>query len=201
MKIGIIGSGNIGGTLGKRWAAKGHQVMLSSRDPQGEKMQALAQEAGENASTGTAQAAIAFGDVIVLAVPFNQAGAILSEADDLHNKIVIDAMNRFDGQSAGMEVVRLAKNGRVVKAFNTVAWEVIAQPQYGVANASLLFAGDDADAKRVVAQLCAELGFDPLDVGGADNIPALESALMPLWRLLGPLLGREYGLRILKRGE
>src|SRR5579871_4613479 len=108
MKIAAIGSGHIGGTLGKRWAALGHQVMFASRDPQGEKMQALIKEAGDNASAGTAQQAIAFADVIVLAVPFDQVGTILTEAGDLHNKVVIDAMNRFDGQSAGQEVLKLA---------------------------------------------------------------------------------------------
>ena len=111
MKIGVIGSGHIGGTLGKAWAAHGHEVMFSSRDPHSEKMQILLKEAGNNATAGTVSEALAFGDVIALAVPFDQAEAILTAAGDLHNKVVIDAMNRFDGQSAGMDVLRWVKNG------------------------------------------------------------------------------------------
>ena len=199
MKIGAIGSGHMGGTLGKLWAAKGHQVMFSSRDPHGEKMQALIQEAGSNAKAGTSQDAIAFGDVILLAVPFAEVEHILTQAGDLQNKIVIDATNRFDGQSAGMEVIRLAKHGRVVKAFHAVAWEVLGQPQFGPSRATIFITGDDEEAKQVVAQLCRDIGCDPLDVGGAENIPTIETVITPLWRLLLPRLGRDFSISILRR--
>jgi 8-hydroxy-5-deazaflavin:NADPH oxidoreductase len=199
MKIGIIGSGHIGGTLGKLWAAKGHHVMFSSRSPQSDKMQMLYQEAGANAQIGTVQEAIEFGEVILLAVPPTAVEEVLEEAVDLHQKILINSTNRQDGKSAGMEVIRLAKNARVVRAFNSLAWEVLSNPQYGSINASMFLVGDDSAAKKVVAELCRDIGLDPVDAGNSENIPLLEESLGTLWRILAPKFGREYSLRILRR--
>jgi len=199
MKIGILGSGNIGGTLGTLWVEKGHQVMFSSRHPQSEKMRALLHTAGENAQTGSVLEAIDFGEVILLAVPGSEIEQVLGEAGDFQQKILINSANLLDGRSAGVEVLRLAKNARVVRAFNTVAWEVIANPQYGPTNATLFINGDDPEAKAVVARLGQEIGFDSVDAGDSATIPNVEKALGMLWRIFVPQLGREYTLRVLRR--
>jgi 8-hydroxy-5-deazaflavin:NADPH oxidoreductase len=199
MKIATIGSGNMGGTLGKLWAQHGHQVMFGSRDPHSDKIRTLLQTAGTNAQAGTVQEAIAFAEVILLAVLPTDVERILDEAGDLNNKILINCTNRFDGKSADLEVLRLAKNARVVRAFNTLAWEVLANPQYGPINATAFLSGDDSVAKEVVAQLSSEIGLDPVDVGGSANMEKIETAIGTLWRILSPQFGRDYSLRILRR--
>lgn len=201
MKIASIGSGNMGGTLGKRWAAQGHQVMFASRDPQSEKMRALLQEAGANAQAGTVEEAAAFGDVIVLAVMPDDVEQVLAQAGDLGDKIVINCTNRFDGKSADAEVVRLARNARVVRAFHTLPWEVLANPQYGPTNATAFLSGEDSGAKEVVAGLARDIGLDPVDVGGSANMERVEAASGMLWGVLGPKFGRTYGLRVVRRSD
>ena len=109
--------------------------------------------------------------------------------------------SRFDGQSAHEVVTRFAQNVRPVKAFNTLAWEVLINPQYEAGNASLFIAGDDAEAKEIVAQLCRDMGLDPVDSGGTAAIPVMETAFWPFYRLLVPHFGRDYSLRVLRRGE
>jgi predicted dinucleotide-binding enzyme len=199
MKIASIGSGNMGGTLGRLWAAHGHQVMFGSRDPQSDKIRTLLQAAGMNAQAGTVQEAIAFGEVILLAVLPTEVERVLEEAGDLNNKILINCTNRFDGKSADMEVLRLAKNARVVRTFNTLPWEVLANPQYGPINATAFLSGDNSEAKEVVIQLSQDIGLDPVDVGGSANMEKIETAMGTLWSILSPKFGRDYSLRILRR--
>ncbi|MEQ7049765.1 NAD(P)-binding domain-containing protein [Paenibacillaceae sp. P-4] len=112
MKIASIGSGNMGGTLGKRWAAIGHSVMFGSRDPNSEKVKLLLQVAGANAKAGTIKEAVAFGEVILLAVLPGDVERVLTEAGDLDGKILINCTNRYDGASADMEVRRFTRNAR-----------------------------------------------------------------------------------------
>src|SRR5579859_5225802 len=134
MRIATIGSGHIGGTLGKLWAAKGHEVLFSSRHPDSDGMQVLVHEAGASARTGTVRDAFAFGEIILLAIPPTELEQVMQEAGDLQNKILINSVNRRDDKSAGPEVHQLANNARVVRAFNSVAWEVLLKPQYGPIN-------------------------------------------------------------------
>jgi predicted dinucleotide-binding enzyme len=199
MKIASIGSGNMGGTLGRRWAAHGHQVMFGSREPQSDKIRTLLQAAGMNAQAGTVREAIAFGEVILLAVLPTDVERVLEEAGDLNNKILINCTNRYDGKSADMEVLRLAKNARIVRTFNTLPWEVLANPQYGSSNATSFMSGDDSEAKEVVAHLSRDIGLDPVDVGGSANMEKIEAAMGTLWGILSPKFGRDYSLRVLRR--
>jgi predicted dinucleotide-binding enzyme len=199
MKIASIGSGNMGGTLGKQWAAHGHQVMFGSRDPHSDKIKALLQAVGANAQAGTLQEAIAFGEVILLAVLPTDIERVLEAAGDLNNKILINCTNSFDGKSADMEVIRLAKNARVVRAYNTLPWEVLANPQYGPINSTAFLSGNDSQAKEVLAQLSRDIGLDPVDVGGSTNMEQIEKAIGALWGILSPQFGRDYSLRVLRR--
>lgn len=199
MNIASIGSGHIGGTLGTLWAACGHRVMFGSRDPHSARMRSLLQEAGSNAAAGTVSEAIAFGDAVLLAVPPSEVERVLREAGNLQGKIVINCTNRYDGKSADREVQRLADNARVVRAFHTLPWEVIANPQFGSTNAGLFVSGDDAEAKAVVSRLAADIGLDPIDVGGSAEMAKVEEAVGLLWTVFSPSFGRDFGLRVLRR--
>lgn len=199
MKIASIGSGNMGGALGKRWAAIGHRVKFGSRDPNSEKMKLLLQVAGDNAQAGTVKEAAAFGEVILLAVLPDQVERVLAESGDLDGKILINCTNRFDGVSADAEVRRLAPNARIVRAFHALPWEVIANPRYEAGAATAFLYGDDPAAVEVVARLASDIGLDPVDVGDSDAMAKAETAVGTLWSVLAPKFGREYSLSVLRR--
>lgn len=177
MKIGILGAGNVGKTLGERWKSVGHEVTYGVRTP------------GTPGTATVAQAARE-ADVIVLAVPWGAVRDAIAEAGDLEGKILIDATNPiredFSGleigtnDSAGEFVARLAPKASVVKAFNTIGFNVMADPAFGQVAASLLIAGNSEEAKRVVAALASELGFTPEDSGPIEQSRGLE-ALAWLW--------------------
>ncbi|AEI41701.1 NADPH-dependent F420 reductase [Paenibacillus mucilaginosus] len=199
MKIAAIGSGNMGGTLGKRWAALGHQVMFGSRDPHSQKIKLLLQDAGTNAQAGTIREAAAFGEVILLAVLPDDVERVLAEAGDLKGKILINCTNRYDGKSADAEVRRLAPNAHVVRAFHTLPWEVLADPRYDAGTAAAFLSGDDPAATATVAHLISEMGLDPVEVGVPDGMAQVETAVGTLWSVLAPRFGREYSLSVLRR--
>ncbi|MFC4101673.1 NADPH-dependent F420 reductase [Paenibacillus xanthanilyticus] len=199
MKIASIGSGNMGGTLGKRWAALGHRVMFGSRNPYSEKIRLLLQDAGANAQAGTIKEAVAFGEIILLAVLPDDVEHVLTEAGDLDGKILINCTNRYDGKSADAGVRRLAQNARVVRAFHTLPWEVLANPQYEAGTATAFLSGDDPEAVAAVSKLTTQLGLDPVDVGGPDGMAKVETAIGTIWGVLAPKFGREYSLSVLRR--
>lgn len=178
MKIGIIGSGNIGGTLTRRLRALGHEVTVSnSRGP--ETLAPLAAETG--AIAGTAREAAEAGDVVVIATPLRAVPHLPAEA--LRGKVVVDTNNyyaRRDGQIGAIDsgtpssrwTASQLPGARVVKAFNTIqAGHLFAngRPAGDPARIALPVAADDADAKQTVMALVDELGFDPVDAGGLDD--------------------------------
>lgn len=201
MNIALIGSGHIGGTLGKAWATKGHRVTFGSRDPQCERMRALLESIGPNAAAASVKEAAAFGEIVVLAVPGTEIERVLDEAGDLRRKIVVNATMLFDGRSADAEVRRLANGARVVRAFHTSTWEALANPRFGGANATLFMSGEDEEAKQIVFRLGAEAGFDMVDTGGAEAMAEIEKALFSFWTALSPWFGRDYAIRVLRREE
>jgi predicted dinucleotide-binding enzyme len=176
MRIGIIGSGRIGGTLGLLWARAGHEVLFSGSHSAA-KLRALADEAGPAARVGTPREAAAFGDVVVLATPWWERERAAREAGGLDGKVVIDTGNPYrEGwvpyrlpadTSSGEETAEHLPGARVVKAFNTLQAGVLASaPTRGERDRlALFYAGDDTEAKRAVATLIADAGFEPVDVG------------------------------------
>ncbi|MFK7693130.1 NADPH-dependent F420 reductase [Paenibacillus sp. HJGM_3] len=199
MKIASIGSGNMGGTLGKRWAALGHRVMFGSRDPHNEKMKLLLQVAGANAQAGTIKETVAFGEAILLAVLPDDVESALAEAGDLDGKILINCTNRYDGASEDVEVRRLARNARVVRAFHTLPWEVLSNPRYEAGTATAFLSGDDPAAVAAVANLATDIGLDPVNIGGPEAMAKVEMAVGMIWSVLAPKFGREYSLSVLRR--
>ncbi|HOJ23385.1 MAG TPA: NADPH-dependent F420 reductase [Armatimonadota bacterium] len=184
MRIGIIGAGMVGGALGKRWASLGHQVLFGVRDPAAPKVKQLLADAGPNACAGSVAEAAAFGPVVVLAVPWSAAREAIQAAGDLTGKILIDPTSPIkrdlsgldvpEGSSAAEQIAAWAPGARVVKAFNTVSHTAMTDPRFPEGNASVFYAGDDDEAKRVVAELISEIGLTPEECGPLANARLLE---------------------------
>jgi 8-hydroxy-5-deazaflavin:NADPH oxidoreductase len=204
MKIGILGAGNIGGNLGKGWAAAGHEIVFGVRDPQSEKTTAAIAAAGPNAQAASVREAADFGEVVALAVPWQAVADALAEAGDLGGKVLIDCTNRLgpvapgSAASAAEDVARLAPLARVVKAFNTAGYENLADPRYGTLIATAFLAGDDEQAKSIVTRLAQDLGFEVEDAGPLANAALLES-LTRLWVQLARTHGRTIAFALLRR--
>lgn len=184
MRIAVLGMGKVGGVLGNRWAQAGHTVVFGVRDPDNPKKQAEAHAV--KASLATVEEAAKGAEVVLLAVPLRAVPDALKAAGDLSGKVLLDCTNPLTPDlfgltigttdSAGEQVARLAPGAKVVKIFNTNGAANMADPNYGNSKVTMLYAGDDSAANRVAADLAAELGFEPVELG-------------PLWasRLLEPL--------------
>ena len=180
MRIGILGSGLMGGKLGTLFARAGHDVVFSySRTRR--KLETLATEAGRGAQSGTPGEAAADADVLLLAVHWNRVDDVLAQAGDLTGKVLITCslpMNDDDSalvvghtSSGAEEVAKKARGARVVSAFGTVPSEVlfaVYEARKRKRRPSLVYCGDDAKAKKTVARLIRELGFDAVDVGALE---------------------------------
>ncbi|MBB6637463.1 NAD(P)-binding domain-containing protein [Cohnella thailandensis] len=199
MKIATIGSGNMGGTLGRRWAAVGHRVTFGSREPNSEKMRLLLQASGPQAEAATIREAVERSDVILLAVMAEDIERALSEAGDLKGKLLINCTICFDGTSADAKVRSLVRDARVVRAFHNFTWEVLANPCYEGGRAAAFLSGDDPEAVAVVASLATDIGLDAIDVGDPESMAKVEAAVGMLWGVLGSRFGREYSLGVLRR--
>jgi predicted dinucleotide-binding enzyme len=172
MKIGIIGTGNMGGTLGRLWAEKGHQVFFGSRQPQ--KAQELASQVGHGAQGGTVPQAAGYGEVLLLGVPWKAAQETVQSMGKVDGKVLIEIINGVDMQkgpalghttSIAEQIAAWAPGARVVNAFNSVHWETLLEPSFNGQSATLFYCGDDPAARTVTAQLGAEIGLDPVDCG------------------------------------
>ena len=177
MKVGILGSGLMGGKLGTLFARAGHEVVFSYSRHQ-KKLDKLARDAGGKARAGTPDEAALDADVLLLAVHWSRVDDVLRQAGDVSGKVLLSGslpMNEDDTElvvgrtSSGAEkLARKVPRARVVAAFGTVPSEVL----FGVFEArsraprpSLVYCGDDADAKELAAALIRDVGFDPVDAG------------------------------------
>jgi predicted dinucleotide-binding enzyme len=175
-KIGIIGTGNIGGALATHWAQAGHELLLSSRHP--EELQALAKSLGPKVRVGTPQEAAAFGDVILLSVPYGATPQIGKDlAATWKGKIVLDTGNPYpqrDGdmavearkQGTGVASTAFLPGVRLVRAFNAIAWKSLRdEGNHAGEKYAIPLAGNDAEALAVAERLVRDAGFDPVVVG------------------------------------
>jgi predicted dinucleotide-binding enzyme len=196
MNIGIIGAGNVGGALGKSWAKAGHKIKFGVRNPDDPKHRGLLDACGPGASTGTNAGAAAFGEVIAVATPWDGTQSAIAGCGNLTGKVLVDCTNPLKftpgtglelaighTTSGGEMVAQWAQGARAVKCFNTYGFENFADasyPKYGGLKPVMFLAGDDAAAKRMVAQLAADIGFQPLDTGELKVARLLEPTGM-LW--------------------
>jgi predicted dinucleotide-binding enzyme len=210
MKIGIIGTGNVGGALGKGWLRKGHEVIFGVRDPNSEKAQIFVQSAGQKLRIVKVNELSTLSEIIVLATPWSGTEDAIKTAGNLAGKILVDCTNPiaegFKGlsigltTSAGEQVASWAKGARVVKAFNTTGAGNMANPLYGTQAATMFICGDDAEAKKAVAKLAEDLGFDPLDTGPLYHARYFEPMAM-LWVDMAYVqqIGPNFAFKILRR--
>jgi NADPH-dependent F420 reductase len=212
VKIAIIGAGNVGSTLGRAWANKGHDIFFGVRHPKDDKTRQLVQSLGNKAQAGTVAEAAAFGEVVVLATPWPATEAAVRAAGNLQSKIVIDCTNPLKQDLSGLElgfstsgaeqVAQWAKGATVFKVFNTTGSNNMADPVINGIRTVMFVCGDDEAAKPVVMQLAADIGFDAVDAGKLEQARLLEPWAM-LWISLayGRGMGRDFGFALLRRGK
>jgi 8-hydroxy-5-deazaflavin:NADPH oxidoreductase len=190
MRIAVIGTGNIGGTLGEKWRAAGHDVVYGSRNVPG--------TGPGGAPLLTVGDAIDGADVVALAVPGKAAADVVAaHGPALAGKVVIDAANRIGEPEVNSKatVRAAAPQASYVRAFNTLGWENFADP---VPSAALFFAADPP-ARQVAEELIAAVGLEPAYVGDADAAGTVDGVL-PLWFALVQQHGgnRRLALRVVR---
>lgn len=191
MKIGIVGSGNVGSNIGATWVRVGHEVMFSSRDIEHDK--ALAKRLGGGARAGTPREAAAFGEVIMISVPYHALPSVGKELADAYNgKVVIDTNNPFlhrDGDiakwareiGAGEASRELLPGARIVRAFNAIGAASMGSAYQEPGKVGMPIASDDAEAVKIASRLIREVGYEPVLIGGLE----MGKHLMPGTALAG----------------
>ena len=198
MKIGVLGTGNVGETLGAGLLGLGHTVMIGSRDPGQEKVRAWLAGPGKGASAGTFAEAAEFGELLVFAVNGEAVEAVIAQAGVARfaGKVVIDTTNPLAVSAQGMEltvgftdslgerVQRLLPEARVVKAYNSVGFALMVHPQLPGGPPDMFIAGNDDDAKAAVTEILHAFGWQARDLGGITAARYLEP-LAVVWINLG----------------
>lgn len=196
MKIAVIGVGNIGRTLGRKWAEKGHTIIFGARDVNSPKVAAALSEAIGSVSAALVEEAAADGEVVVFAIPGRAMGETVAQLkEQLAGKIVIDAANNvgaaemnslgaFTGNSADVHYFR---------AFNSLGWENFAEPVLAGMQIDLFYCGDSGEAQAAVDDLIADIGLRPVYIGGREQLVAVDS-LTRLWFAL--VMGQGRGRRL-----
>ena len=195
MRVGILGSGDVGQVIGAGFAELGHQVKIASRDLSQEKIQSWVKKTGANASAGTFAEAAAFGELAVLATLWDgtEAAVQLAEPKNLVGKVVIDATNPLDfskgvpptlavghTDSGGEQIQRWLPQSRVVKAFNIVGNPHMFKPQFPGGPPDMFICGNDEGAKLTVTELLKAFGWPVIDIGGIEASRLLEPLAL-LW--------------------
>lgn len=205
-RVAIIGAGRVGSALAGGWVKAKHSVTLGTRDPHSAKVRALLDQLGTALATSIPRAAAA-AEVVVLATPWTAAQEAIAAAGDLSGKVLIDCTNPIGPTglavghttSGAEQVANWAPGALVVKAFNTIGAEVMANTQYAAGRPALLLCGDDAGARQTTAQLAADLGFEPVDCGPLRLARGLEPMAL-VWLTLARVgLGREFAWALLRR--
>ena len=188
--IAVIGTGDVGHALGVSFAKQGHTIVYGSRNPDRGSVQDLVKETGHGATATTQAEAVVGADIVVLAVPGMLVEEITLSLGDLSGKIIIDPTNplqrsfltlRHGVDTSNAEIIQAAApDADVVKAFNTLNWKTMLEPDESGGPVSVPLAGDSGSAKRKVAKLVEGMGLDPIDVGGIENAHWIEGMLI-LW--------------------
>jgi 8-hydroxy-5-deazaflavin:NADPH oxidoreductase len=197
MRIAILGAGNVGGGLGKAFAAVGHDVVFGVRDPESTKTLAALADIPDATASSPAEA-VEGADAIVFAVRPVAINTTLAELPPLDGRVVIDAMNRFDadaGRSTIQDLAARLPGAKLVKAFNTTGFENYTTAAERTIPAAMFVAGDDPDAKRVAMALASEIGFRPEDAGGLANAKVLEE-MVRVWLALAQVHGRTVAFAV-----
>ena len=198
MKVGIIGSGNVGQALGKGFVKLKYEVKIGSRNPNQDKIKEFIKNTGKLASAGTFDQAASFGEIIVLATSWSgtENAIKLSNPKNLENKIVIDVTNPLDfsqgkprlalgyDNSAGETIQKLLPKSKVVKAFNMVGNAHMVNPDFPNGPPDMFICGNDEKAKQKVTEILSKFGWSTIDIGNIENSRLLEPLAM-LWITYG----------------
>ena len=187
MKITIIGAGKIGGTIGGKWEAAGHEVVYGLRDP-----------AKKEGAKPIDQALIG-SEVVLLALPASALVEFVHQhAKDLDGKLLIDATNNFGAPSFNSwpEIGAAVPSARLYRAFNSLGWELFANPVLGGVQADLFYAGPEGPDKEAVETLISDVGMRPIWVGGADAAGVVDGVLR-LWATLSRTRGRRIAFKLI----
>lgn len=208
MKIGIIGSGKMGGNLARLWSNAGHEIFLTSNNLKETKN--LADTFERKVSVGDTEFVISRSDTILLAVPYEAISEISKYRESFARKIIMDCINPLTADalgmligfdtSAGEHVAELFPEAKVVKVFNVIASPVLEKDDVRI-NAeapSVFFCGDDESAKSVVSHLISDIGFEPVDSGSLKNARYLEPMAELLIQLAFGGLGANIAFKLLK---
>lgn len=213
MRVGVLGSGEVGRCLAAGFAGRGHEVMIGSRDPAKAELREWLAGDGSGIEVGTFAETAAHGELLVLAVLGNAAEEAIADAgpDNFKGKIVIDAMNPLDfsggfppklsiagEDSLGERVQRALPDARVVKAFNTIGNPYFVDPSFSEGQPTMLIAGDDQSAKDTVRDVLTDFGWsDMVDIGGIEGSRELE-AICVVWVKIGGARGAwDHGFKLL----
>lgn len=193
MHIAVLGTGNVGGTLGVAWAKQGgHRITFGSRNPDDDAVQTLVERAGNGAAAASYAAAVEAAEAVCLATPWQAAEEILGAIGDFGDRVLLDATNPLEmsddglglaighSTSGGEKVAGWATNARVVKTLNQTGFENMAEPAFGGTASMMFYATDDEDAGGIAHLLLADLGFEPIAAGPLRNARLLEPLAM-LW--------------------
>ncbi len=189
--IAVIGTGDVASALGPAFASFGHDIVYGSRNPDRDTVRSLVARTGMSASATTQAEAVTDADAVLLAVPWNAVEEVVANLGDLSGKIVIDPTNpRIVGDDGLRDYAVETSNGeliqgwapaaRVVKAFNTMGWETMLDPDSSGGAVTVPIVGNDDDAKAFVADLVRGLGLEPIDLGPIRYAHAVESLYL-LW--------------------
>jgi 8-hydroxy-5-deazaflavin:NADPH oxidoreductase len=211
--VGVLGSGEVGRRVAEGFRSRGHDVMIGSRDPGKPELREWLSGDGAGIQAGTFSQAAAHGELLVLAVLGNAAEEAIADAgaDNFSGKVVIDAMNPLDfsggfppklsitgEDSLGERVQRALPDANVVKAFNTIGNPYFVNPKFSEGDPTMLIAGDDERAKRIVGDVLADFGWsDTVDIGGIESSRELE-AICVAWVKIGGARGSwDHGFKLL----
>jgi predicted dinucleotide-binding enzyme len=200
VKVGILGSSDVGKSFARGFGALGHEVVIGSRSP--EKLSDFVSGEGDRVTSGTFEEAARSGDLLVLATHgmATEEAITMAGKSNFDHKVVIDATNPLDQSggvpqlaightdSLGEQIQRSIPNARVVKAFNTVGNPLFFKPELPGGPPDMFIAGNDADAKKLVSQVCDAFGWGVIDLGGIEASRYLEPMCMT-WVLHGVISG------------
>jgi predicted dinucleotide-binding enzyme len=198
MKVGILGSGDVGQVLGAGFVARGHDVKLGTRDPGKDKVKAWVAKNGPKGSAGTFEETAKFGELLVLATLWDgtKSAIDMAKPENFTGKVVIDTTNPLDfskgvppklsigwNNSAGEQVQKWLPKARVVKCFNMVGNVHMIFPKFPGGPPDMIIAGNDAEAKKKVTEICTDFGWPgAIDQGGIESSRYLEPLAM-VWIL------------------
>jgi 8-hydroxy-5-deazaflavin:NADPH oxidoreductase len=203
LRIAVLGAGNIGGTLGRKWAVAGHNISFGVNNPDSERAQALRAELGTKVTIGSIADALVESDVVVMALPGKVMDeAITTYAAQLDGKIIFDTANRLGGGPVNSFATfqTLTPQAHIYRAFNSMGWENFADPVFDGIQADLFYCGPDGDTREVAEQMIVDVGLRPIRLGDVEQV-GLVDAVGSLWFALvfGQGKGRHLAFKVLSR--